>query len=518
MILLSILSGLIIGVAFLFPETYSSLILGLVGTGLFVFAFTTAQNHLKKSAILFGLSLSAVGFHWLPTTINRFGGFSPFLSYLLFALFCLASSLQYVFFAVLYRKLKDSYLSKCYMALPLAWLVPEYLIPQLFPWRFVHTQVLWRGFASLAEVFGVVLLNFIFLIFVCWFVDVFSRAIKKDSRPLRNDLLILLSFVLLLSYGIFLEHQVASEIELATKVKVGLVQGNILPEDKRSGDLQDALAKYQQLSISAGKVDLLLWPETVFLHWTPERLRNVLGTEFDPAPDLKTPLLYGLLSFRPKQQDNSSSSTYKSEDDFDKFNSAAVRGENGEIIGMTRKQVLMPFGEYLPFADIFPWLKSLSPMTGDFQAGVDESPITIPLEGERSNLKVMPLICYEDLISSVSSGGTQKGAELLVNMTNDAWYGDSVAPYQHHLLALWRAIETRRTLLRVTNTGLTAVVSPLGVTTDALPTFQAGVLVATVPLLNRITIFARFGVFLSWFFVGFSLFNYCLQFSKRDIR
>ena len=115
-----------------------------------------------------------------------------------------------------------------------------------------------------------------------------------------------------------------------------------------------------------------------------------------------------------------------------------------------------------------------------------------------ATVHVSPLICYEDVVPHISRWAVVKGATLLVNQTNDAWFGNTVAPYQHHMIASFRAIENRRFLLRSTNTGLTAAVDPLGRTLASLLPFTEGVLPIEVNLIQTQTIFTRLPIPLAW--------------------
>lgn len=99
----------------------------------------------------------------------------------------------------------------------------------------------------------------------------------------------------------------------------------------------------------------------------------------------------------------------------------------------------------------------------------------------------------------------EKGANLLVNLTNDAWFGDTVAPWQHARLAQWRAVETRRYLLRVTNTGLTSLINPKGEVLETLPLFSSGVLKAQVEVMKGETLYVRFGDWFAWLLSAASL-------------
>ena len=143
----------------------------------------------------------------------------------------------------------------------------------------------------------------------------------------------------------------------------------------------------------------------------------------------------------------------------------------------------MPFGEYTPLGNYLPWLREINQTAPDFTAG--ESVNLFPLPHGK---KVAALICYEDVVPSLAREASRAGANILVNLTNDAWFGKTVAPRQHHLIASFRAIENRRFLLRTTNTGLTAIVDPVGETVAELPLFTEGVLSREVKLMDATTL------------------------------
>jgi apolipoprotein N-acyltransferase len=166
----------------------------------------------------------------------------------------------------------------------------------------------------------------------------------------------------------------------------------------------------------------------------------------------------------------------------------------------------MPFGEYTPLGGIFPWLKELNGMAGEFSAGKSAVVFQYPLDGAaEEKLKVSPLICYEDIVPSLSREAVQEGAEILVNLTNDAWFGNTVAPHQHHLIASFRSIENHRYLLRSTNTGLTAIVDPVGRTVGSLPPYSEGVLRSEVIPFDNRTIYSVFGDRMWWIMVFLTL-------------
>lgn len=159
--------------------------------------------------------------------------------------------------------------------------------------------------------------------------------------------------------------------------------------------------------------------------------------------------------------------------------------------------ILMPFGEYTPLASVLPFLRDINATAGQFTAGDAPKVLSFPLS-TGAEVKIAPLICYEDIIPSLAREAVGKGAEVLINQTNDAWFGDTVAPYQHHLIASFRAIETRRYLLRSTNTGLTAVVDPIGRTLASLAPYSEGVLPMDITLSSYRSVFARYPIELAW--------------------
>jgi len=117
-----------------------------------------------------------------------------------------------------------------------------------------------------------------------------------------------------------------------------------------------------------------------------------------------------------------------------------------------------------------------------------------------------PLICYEDLMPWLSRRFVAAShANLLVNLTNDGWFGNTVAPWQHARLAQWRAIETRRSLVRATNTGVTTIINPRGEMLETLPVFSTGVLTAKVPLMRGKTFYVQFGDWFTWIVTAASL-------------
>jgi apolipoprotein N-acyltransferase len=244
--------------------------------------------------------------------------------------------------------------------------------------------------------------------------------------------------------------------------------------------------RYRRLSTALQReVDLLVWPESVAQWWVPTTTR-VLNEKDNPYPGLQTFLIYGGLAFTPQRAPDGRQRA-------DKYNSAFLIDSQANVLGRYDKQVLLPFGEFLPGASLFPQLAALSPQTGDFTAG--ERPVTLDVPGL---VRVAPLICYEDVPAHIARAMTRLGAEALLTIFNDAWFGRSVAPYQHEALALWRAIENRRYFMRVGNAGVSGVIDPLGRVVHRLGQFTEEVLQTEIRPLRQQTFYTRYGDVFAW--------------------
>lgn len=501
------LAGALIGSAFLFPQTFASVILGWLGA-LFLCHAVNTSRRVMVGLFFSGLVLSVIGFYWLVETVHFFGGFNYPLAAIIFSLFCWYSALQFVLCGVISRFIGGGGYGG-FPCFSLSWLIVESFMPRIFPWAIAHTQITWVWFSGLADIFGANVLSFIMLL---WGEAVSLLVLGKPRAKRFISLLFVLS-ACLLSVGAWRSNAVLGALEKAASVRVALVQGNL--DAKQKGDvnyLESNLERYRELSATAVDegAELVFWPESVVNAWVPENLTSVVSTENELLPDKPVNLLYGGLSYAERSTAEVQailaavyggvSREYIELIRFAYYNTAFGVDERGDVVGRYHKRVLMPFGEYIPFAREFPFLQSLSPQTGNFDSGKLSEPISFNLrlmgaEGvvEEQQVKVMPLICYEDLVSSLAREAVLKGANILANLTNDAWYGRTAAPFQHNLLAAWRAIETRRFLLRVTNTGYTAVIDPLGRTQGDLEIFSNDYLIADVKPLAVETIYARLG-------------------------
>ena len=249
--------------------------------------------------------------------------------------------------------------------------------------------------------------------------------------------------------------------------------------------------------------DLVLWPEGS----TPAGLLSCREmVEFGQTQFAKTPAAFLIGSLETLDTDLLKSSRPETSlleriiqaadttpSSFRSHNSALLVTDKGSTIQAYRKQHLVPFGEFLPFRDIAPaFLHNLVP--GDIQAGSEER----VLELTSPAIKLGVRICFEDTLEAKTTSPAKKGAQILVNLTNDAWFGPTAAPEQHLLNARLRAIETRLPLVRCSNTGATCTITPKGNLERALASHENGIdfRIVQVPVSPKPTFFVRHG---NWF-------------------
>ncbi len=437
---------------------------------------------------LAGAAGIGIAFAWLVYAMRVFGGFATPVALLLYLPVVASMGVQLGLFLALLAWTGPLRLG---LAAPITFVAVEFLFPKLFPWRLANSQYRVVPLLQSGEVAGPFLLSFA-IVWMNAAVLALVRLMRARAggrpTPVTRDTLgtiaaPLLLVAILFAAGVWRVERVRAARARAPSLRVGMVQGNVSVEHKGNraffGRNLDA---YREASRAiADRVDLLIWPETVFQQ-DIATTRTRLAGEDDPFPAAPRPLLFGGLAV--EQTPGAPPRVH---------NSAFLRGLEGEVVGRYDKRILVPFGEYMPLGDRFPVLRTLSPGTSNFAAGGE--PVLLAA-GPLARLG--PLICYEDVIPEPARSAVRRGATLLVNLTNDAWYGEGAEPVQHQALAVWRAVETRRDLLRATNTGLTSAIAATGEVLGELPTFVADTLVTEVHPLRSTTPYTALGDVFGW--------------------
>ena len=262
-------------------------------------------------------------------------------------------------------------------------------------------------------------------------------------------------------------------------LRLALVQGNI-PQSLKFDESEKPMIfdRYRSLTTTATleQTDLVIWPETA----TPDALRydpETFAIATNITAQTQAYLLTGTIDF-----------TLHSEP-VEAFNAVALVRPDGLVAGVYRKMHLVPFGEYVPLRKIGPFLKWFTPITDSFECGRDVTLFNV------HGLKFGAVICFEDTLPDLYRRFVKRGADFIVNLTNDAWFQDSPAAEMHLANAVFRAVENRRSLVRCTNNGVSCLVDQAGIVRHRIEPFTPATLAFTllVPTELPITFYTRYG-------------------------
>lgn len=320
------------------------------------------------------------------------------------------------------------------------------------------------------------------------------------GRALRTPAAVLVALVVVpTGYGAFRYRQVSERVATGQGLTVGVVQANITNYGQLAADMgtYDALRmildthyKLSDELMKDTKPDLLVWPETVY-PTTFGSPKSEDGAEFDQdlsqfVGQRQMPLIFGAYDLEEGRE----------------FNAAMFLGPVGNPeekrleLGVYRKTMLFPLTEWVPEFMDTPWVRGLLPWMGTWKRGPGPRSVDFPLRGGRV-LKVAPLICYEAIFPGYVAKAVSQGADLIVTLSNDSWFGTSAGPKLHLTLAAFRSIETRLPQVRATNSGISAYISPTGEIIREVQTGQrAGVLMTIPPTEHIGTLMVAWG---DWF-------------------
>jgi apolipoprotein N-acyltransferase len=468
--LAAIASGITISIAWWVPGTLASALLGWLAALFLVYAVRSRRAY--RPAYAAGVACCALGFYWIFSTVARFGGFGPVGAAIVFALFVALSAVQFLVFAFFHHRLGPR-IDAWALRTPTALVLSELVSLRVFDWHFGHTQIALTPLVQIAAIGGALLVSFLMF----WVAEVLVRVVMFGERR-WTFVVPWIALGLALGYGVttMRDFDAPGPDRERSKLDVVLVQGNAPPaRDLDQEAIERSMGRLFELSTRAPHENaLIVWPEGAIPVFLPAELRSVRTDPLLPwfGPVSSSAFLVG---------------TYAVDQNEKRYNAAFAVAPDGSVVPPYFKQVLIPFGEYMPLASVLPWVKALNAHAGVFSPGSEVRVFEVPMrrpDGSNYALRVAPLICYEDTVPGLARQATVRGAELLVNLTYDTWFGRSAAPFEHHLIAAFRALENRRYLVRVTNNGQSAVVDPLGRTVAQIPPFSEGTATARVELRN----------------------------------
>jgi apolipoprotein N-acyltransferase len=463
-LLIAAASGFLLVLALPKPDFYY---LGWVALVPLLVVLSKSESRPTSALIGYAAGLAFFGgsCYWIVATMSIYGGLSVPLSLAVFSLFVVVFAGHTALFALLMRWHAERFGIRGMLLAAPTWvaveLVQSHLIFGGFPWMLAgYALAPFGGLLQIVTWTGVYGLSFV-LVGVGSLVAYAVRA--RDPRALAGAVaVVIMAFVL----------PTPSDETPADPFQVRMVQTNIAIDQSWGVENRTRLMdELQALTVGDDAApDLVIWPETP----SPFRLED--GAFFayrarSIARELDSEFLFGYMDSIGEMPSNS----------------VGIMAPSGEQVGRYNKIHLVPFGEYVPIRNILFFAESMVRNIGDFARGTEYT--VSPVSGHL----VAATICYEDVFPGLIRQFTKRGAEVIVNITNDGWFGETSAPYQHLRMSSVRAAENRRYIVRGANTGVTAIIDPYGNVVAQTEIGERTVLDGVAGYRQELTFYVRFG-------------------------
>ncbi len=424
------------------------------------------------------------GFHWVAYSMQQFGGVPRWVGLTGLILFSVTCQLQLYAYAWIRRKNQEL---SCVTGIPsilayaLLYAGLDWFLPKLFCDTLGHAFLPFQRLVQSADLGGAYLLTFAAVavnetIIYSW------KEIRLSHKMQAGAAMSLTLAVVagLWGYGGTRLEQIHLQLSKPERlVPISIIQANIgdiekVASESGSGSASDKVVdSYLGLTRQAldedPKTEITLWPETAYpsTFLTPnspsdfQRHQRVIQM----VNERRATLLFGGYDRQGRKD----------------FNSLFLMSPSS--LNVYHKNILLPFGEYIPIVGDIPWVEKRLPQVGNFGRGPGAQTFPVRLS-DGAYLFVGPVICYEALVPSYTRGAARQGNQLILNITNDSWFGPHGEPYLHLLLTSFRSIETRLPQIRATNTGISTLILPDGRWVNPSPLNQALPLHYRVPILQ----------------------------------
>ncbi len=432
--------------------------------------------------------------YWIFDTMHRYGGMPMAAAALALILFCMYVGLYHGLFGLLLALVAGSKpiasgasIRLALAAAPFLWVAVELARTRItaFPWELLgYSQTGNFALTRVATLIGVYGLSFEIMLVNSVFAAAFL-APREGAKQRRKWLLVAAcaAAVILQSGQLLAPPPIAADrAALLVQPNIPIQDGAMWTREYFQNTLRDltAVSLHPEGAKADQHFDLIVWPESPSPFYTNDPMfRDAVSAL---ARQSGTWMVAGAIGITSAMHSGGESSEI--------FNSAALVNPQGEWVGRYDKVHLVPFGEYLPFPRLLAFAGGLTKEVGEFQRGASRTPLEAG--GERLGM----FICYESIFPDEVRQGPLQGAQVLLNISNDGWYGDSGAWKQHLEQTQMRAIENNRWLLAGTNTGMTASIDPYGRIVAATPRKVRTALAAPYALNSGTTFYTRHG---DWF-------------------
>ena len=466
-ITLSLIAGIMLALAFppldFYPLAWVAIIPLLISLG---------GKELKASFFL-GTFTGFVYFigtiYWVFNSMYFYGHIPAVLSLLILLALCLYLGVYIGMFSMLFKYVSRSSRFPALFIVPVLWVTLEVVRTYAFtgfPWSIIgYSQYNFLTFIQIADITGVYGVSFfvaavngaIFDVLIYW-----PKKLNKmplfDRWPMPVGLSVL---TLLLAVSMFYGMRHLRTDEIGKKIRSSVIQGNFEQEMKWDIKFQKKIIDtYKRLTAKAASYSpsLIVWPETAvpfaFGNLANPSDASLTAEIVDFQKTLNTNLLFG--SVMVKDIKDNEHQPFRPTNQTNLTNSAVLISSDGRVLSVYDKMHLVPYGEYIPLKKFFPFIEKLVVGIGDFVPGKEYTVM------DMQEAKISTLICYEIIFPGMVRKFADKGANLFVSITNDAWFGRSSAPYQHFSMAVFRAVENRVPVLRAANTGISGFIDTKG--------------------------------------------------------
>lgn len=493
---LSVLTGLLYFLAFPATAARPFAFVALIAFVPWLYAIRgqTARVAMKMSWLMGFVGVS-LGFYWLVTMLEVFSGFPLPLCILFAAILNVYQSGRVALTGWLYGRATERGWPHAPVVVA-AFVAGELAFPLLFPWYAGVTMHDWPIMMQFAELGGPIAVSAMLLgsnLAIAELVEVYRHKASVNRVTIGVGFAVP---VIAAIYGAVRMNMIDAKVANAEKIRVGMVQPYNDLFNRRDA-LRVHLDMTKELKAKE-PIDLVVWSEAPLGRAFSED-KYQQQVKLDVTGKLGVPAIVGALLVRQpdRKKDPKASRDY--------FNVALMADEQGNIIGRYDKQYLLMFGEYIPFGDLLPVLYQWSPNSSKFTPGTSFAPL------EWKGHRITSMICYEDILPSFVNKLVKAGdPDLFVNLTNDTWFGNSTEPWIHLALAKFRSIEHRLFLVRVTNSGVSAIVDPVGRMTTHGGVYTKENLVGEARFLRERTLYSAIGDIPWWILtalVGFASFR-----------
>ncbi|HEX3949098.1 MAG TPA: apolipoprotein N-acyltransferase [Steroidobacteraceae bacterium] len=398
-----------------------------------------------------GLIETAGGFYWLIDVMRRFADFPWIGAASVFLLFCATRAVIFLLFTAVVCAVRRRLEVPMTLLAPIVMASCELLVPQLFPCGQWISQA-WNPIViQISELTGALGVTALLMMVNGAVYDLALRPRAARTAALAAAGLLAAALI----FGAVRMRQTDEIVAHAPRLKVGLVQPNFAYTIDGEFSRDEALRQLTALQEQSRKLEqqgaqFLVWSEGSY----PVAVPRDFSADFSPDSlamirrGFSIPTMIGAEMYDAAREDA--------------YNSALLLDRNGKVTGRYDKVRLLAFGEYVPGIEAFPWLRKLLPAgAGRFTAGTGPGVITLQAP-DRSNWRLGPVICYEDILQGFVRGVGQLHPNLLVNLTSDSWFGADTEPWEHLALAVFASVELRVSMVRSVNSGVSALIDPNG--------------------------------------------------------